>query len=392
MGRGKLGLDGPSAAAQSFLWSTWPEAVMCPLSVFGRSVLHAGLAPTDGAPKPGLALAARTVIASLVLLACGSVMAQSCVRPASGLLSWWRAEDSAKDTLGAHPGLASGGTAYVAGMVGRAFAFDGVKDVVLIADAAPLGFTSTASFTIELWAYRTSGASVQHLFGKRQGCGSPPFYQVAVGTGAIPFSVVPLNTWTHVAVTYNGATGVQDTYANASLVSSVNAFNFIGVNNAPLTIGNSGTCAGFGGHLDEVSLYKRALSAEELRAIVSAGSAGKCDPTPTCAMRLNRSTYLDGDPIVALQAALTNPGSSARAIEVKLWFERPDGVTTVPFLSAGADASFVLPAGFSGDYAPLDLAAVQPTTQRGTHKFRCRVLDAVTGETLSEETQAYQVQ
>jgi len=338
----------------------------------------------------------RRVLNVLIGIAClvpALAEAQSCVRPPTGLVSWWRGEGSAKDTLKGNTGVASSGTRYVAGKVGRAFAFDGLNDVVLVADAPSLGFASTSSFTIELWAYRISSTSTMHLMGKRQGCGGPPFYGVAIGPGAFPSTSFPLNTWTHTAVTYNGDTGMQEGYLNGSLVvPAAIASGFIGLNNAPLMLGSMGSCAGFDGYIDEVSLYRRTLSADELRSIVAAGTAGKCDPTPICDIQLNRGTFLNGDQIVARVARLGNPGPSPQPVEVKLWFEQPDGVTTVPVLTAGADSSFVLSSGFDNDYAPLGLATVQTSTPRGTHRLNCRVLNPATGETLSEDSKPFQVE
>jgi hypothetical protein len=45
----------------------------------------------------------------------------------------------------------------------------------------------------------------------------------------------------------------------------------------PLRVGRgSGPLLGFKGDLDELTLYSRALSAAEIKAIYAAGSAGKC--------------------------------------------------------------------------------------------------------------------
>ncbi len=318
--------------------------------------------------------------------------AQACVPPPSGLVSWWRADATAKDSMGSNHGTLLNGAKHVSGQVGRAFAFDGVDDVVSIPDAPSLNFTPSSSFTIELWALRTSSAPTMHLVGKRNGCGGAPFYQIAIGPGAIPSESVPTNVWTHVAVTYDGASGLQRQYVNGGLVASSNASSFVGSNSAPLLIGGSGTCTPFGGFIDEVSVYNRALLAAELQAISSAGGDGKCNSSlPVCDVRLNRTTYLSGDQIVAQVARLTNPTSTALSVEVKLWFEQLGGASAAPFLTVGADGAFVLPPGFDTDFGPLQLATVQALTARGTYKFNCRVLHAVTGELLAEDFNLYEV-
>lgn len=203
--------------------------------------------------------------------------AQVCVDPPSGLVSWWRGEGNANDTIDGNHGTLMNGAAFVAGQVGSAFSFDGADDVVSIPDAPNLNFASTSSFTIELWAFRTSAATVMHLVGKREGCGSPPFYQMAIGSGTFPSEDFPLNVWTHAAVTYDGSTSLAQQYINGVVVASGIA-SVIGPNTAPFLIGNSGACSPFAGIIDEVSLYNRALSADEIQAILAAGSAGKCAP------------------------------------------------------------------------------------------------------------------
>ena len=84
------------------------------------------------------------------------------------------------------------------------------------------------------------------------------------------------DAWTHAAVTYDGTTGLLQQYLNGSVVVSSYASAYIGVNPAPLLIGSSGGCSSFTGLIDEVSLYNRALTSEEINAIINAGSAGKC--------------------------------------------------------------------------------------------------------------------
>ena len=95
-----------------------------------------------------------------------------------------------------------------------------------------------------------------------------------VGTG-IP---LPLRTWTHLAATFEA--GTYNFYINGQLVGTATGKTLGPTNDAPLEIGQSGTCELFDGLLDEVSIYSRALSASEIAAIYNAGSAGKCGPPP----------------------------------------------------------------------------------------------------------------
>src|SRR5439155_13067678 len=98
---------------------------------------------------------------------------------------------------------------------------------------------------------------------------------------------LPLNTWTHLAGTFDGAT--YSLYMNGQLLST--APGTLGqTNTAPLKIGGSGDSATFGGLIDEVEIFNRALTASEIQSIFNAGSAGKCKPTPPTTTTTTTST------------------------------------------------------------------------------------------------------
>jgi hypothetical protein len=162
-----------------------------------------------------------------------------------------------------------------------AFSFDGVSALVNVPDSQSLDMPNGSSWTIQAWAFRTNSSSPQHLAGKREGCsGGDDFYQLAIGVNAIPPSSAPVNSWAHLAITVDGQTGLQTSYVNGAVVSTFSAPGWKIENTAPFLIGGSGSCAGFPGLIDEVSLYNRALSADEIQAIYAAGQAGQCLPPP----------------------------------------------------------------------------------------------------------------
>jgi hypothetical protein len=100
---------------------------------------------------------------------------------------------------------------------------------------------------------------------------------------------------------------------------------------------------------------------------------------------------VNGDQVIAQVARLANPGPNPVPVEVKLWFEVPES-PPVPFLTVGADGSFVLPSGFNQDFGPLTLATVQASYPRGQYQFNCRLLHAVTGAPLAEDSNPFQLQ
>jgi len=214
----------------------------------------------------------------------------NCIPAPPNLVSWWPGDGNANDIRDNNDGTLQNGATCAAGMVGQAFSFDGLDDVVLVPDSPNLNFGSASPITVDLWAFRTGTNSVMHLVGKRSGCSGGLFnYQMAFNTlsgEGLTFGSgfgsgnevatgmdLPLNTWTHLAGTFDGTT--FRFYINGALVASA-AGSLGPADTAPLKIGGAGNCATFGGLLDEVEILDRALLAPELQAIFAAGSAGKC--------------------------------------------------------------------------------------------------------------------
>ncbi len=227
------------------------------------------------------------------------VSAADCVPAPSGLVSWWPGDSNASDIQDSNHGTLQNGAMLAAGKVGQAFSFDGVDDVVLVADAPNLQFGPTSPMTVDMWVFRTSSNPGQHMIGKRTSCtGSPTegtfqlFLDMNTGAGlgfggpsdacACSGQDLPLNTWTHLAGTFDGTT--LRLFINGQ-VAATTPGSLGPANTAPLKIGDSGSCGAFygqafGGLIDEVSLYNRALSTNEIQTIYAAGSAGKCVPAP----------------------------------------------------------------------------------------------------------------
>lgn len=202
------------------------------------------------------------------------------VSSGNSMFSFWRGDGNANDSIGSNPGTLNGGTGFAAGAAGQSFLFDGVDDDVSAANAANLNFGPASPMSVELWAYRTSANAIQHILGKRSGCGaSPANYQLAYASNQVFFGSftgnevgsgqdLPLNTWTHIAATFDGAT--FRIYINGALAGA--SSGTLGTpNSAPFIIGGSGTCARFGGQLDEIAMYDRALSPAEISSIYQTG-------------------------------------------------------------------------------------------------------------------------
>ncbi|MFA4873540.1 MAG: LamG-like jellyroll fold domain-containing protein [Patescibacteria group bacterium] len=218
--------------------------------------------------------------------------AASCLPLPSDTAHWWRAEGNAQDSLGLNHGALEGGTVYDAGKVGQGFSFDGIDDLVEIpTQGLPAGASDR---TLEVWVKIDALVAQEAYFAGYGLFGATgASYNIGASFGRLYFSSwgpdlfgpqVALGQWHHVAVTNVG-----------SFVTLY--LDGVPVNSAPITIdvppegtqffigkvgGYYGDIRRLQGQVDEVTLYTRALTAEEIVAIYQAGALGKCAPgSPT---------------------------------------------------------------------------------------------------------------
>ena len=183
-------------------------------------------------------------------------------------------------------GVGSGGvvTSSSNGKYGSGSSFDGTDDVITLPSTTLTSILSTADMTAQAWVYPTAYASSDSwhlidmfLFGRRSGQdlvfgvgagGSLHGGWWENGFAASADGTLPLNTWTHVAMTYSDSDNVTKLYANGVEVASVSETRTIDHSYQGLTIGdgNNGQGEAFAGRIAESKIYKRALSQDEIRA------------------------------------------------------------------------------------------------------------------------------
>jgi uncharacterized repeat protein (TIGR01451 family) len=227
---------------------------------------------------------------------------QTCVQPPLGLVSWWPLDETAgliaADIIGGNDGTHVSGPTPVAGHVAGALNFDGINDFVNIPSAI---IDVRQPYTLDAWIFlrtdrggvmgnvqvilnkdaRLVGGSVdlgffitnRHGITRRLGV----HHVGATVEGVFSSGQIPLNQWTHVAVTYDGI-GTNRFYINGQLDTTASQSD--GTNGATAWEIGGGDPAGefFDGLIDEVEIFNRALSASEIQTIYNAGNAGKCKP------------------------------------------------------------------------------------------------------------------
>ena len=100
----------------------------------------------------------------------------------------------------------------------------------------------------------------------------------AAGEPHIDGGVIPLNTWSHVAMTFNAASGALVVYVNGTAVGNTTFPGAILATTRNVLIGREDSFLprAFNGGIDEVGIYGRALTAVEIQSIATAGAKGKC--------------------------------------------------------------------------------------------------------------------
>ncbi|HKW31115.1 MAG TPA: YDG domain-containing protein, partial [Verrucomicrobiae bacterium] len=173
-------------------------------------------------------------------------------------------------------GTISGATWTTFGVYGDALVFNGANALVTIINSASLQLSS--AMTLEAWVNPSivsnawsdliyKGNDNYYLEGT-SGNGSVPAMGGTFGTSdTVLYGIEPLpvNLWTHLATTYDGAT--TRLYVNGVQVASQAQTGALATSANPLQIGGDSIYGQyFKGAIDEVRVYNRALSAAEIQA------------------------------------------------------------------------------------------------------------------------------
>jgi hypothetical protein len=225
----------------------------------------------------------------------------------AGLVAWWRFEegsgDTAEDSSGSgHHGTLLGTPDWVLGPEGFGGALAFNPDKCVGVDCGIFDPTNgTGQFTIALWAFWDGTGTSMHFLTKSNGWGADTMmFQVELwgaltnpaeidrvglsyqgnissytsSSGSTPFSIMPKNQWVHLAFTFDG--NYATVYLNGvdeegpkpfSIGSNVDAMVEIGYNSNRPTVSERT----FHGSLDEIRLYDRPLSDQDVQTLIVGG-------------------------------------------------------------------------------------------------------------------------
>jgi hypothetical protein len=284
-------------------------SVLTPLPVTvppgGSAMVSVRAAPTSPGAMTGTLSFVATGAGQSV--DCGMVMltatTPSCIQPPPGAALWLSGDNTTNDLSGANNNgsLQGGATFDASGKVQQAFSFNGTTAFVQVASNASLNF-GTGDLSADAWVLTSMASGIQPLLDKRNA--SPvQGYALFLSNGRLGFQLasggnffnyiapstspnVADGQWHHVVVMVRRTGGSPELklYVDGTVVLT-NTTPLTGTvnNNIPLLLGSGYPISVpkpfFAGKIDEVDIFNRPLTEQEVKDIFNADCAGKCKPS-----------------------------------------------------------------------------------------------------------------
>lgn len=207
-----------------------------------------------------------------------------------GLVSHWKFNEgsgtTAYDSAGDNDGALKNGAGYATdGVCGYALELDGEDDYCEVPDDDTLDITD--EITIEAWI-NPEVTSVRYVvqkgwFAGQTGVGGVYSLDLFPGKlrgvlvepdgtfhGLVGTTIIKIGEWQHIAMTWDGST--QKVYYNGNLENSASFTGSIATSTGEVLIGRYGSLY-FEGLIDDVRIYNKGLTADEIEASYEAGRA-----------------------------------------------------------------------------------------------------------------------
>lgn len=169
---------------------------------------------------------------------------------------------------------------------GQAVLFDGTTGQLTAPNSSSLSVTD--AFTLEAWVNPNTATPIWRtilqkpysywIFGNTvsSSCidGTPRagFFSGGSVDSICGNVAIPANTWSHIAVTYDGSTYTM--YKNAVPIAALNYSGTVDASTDALFIGSSGVGEFWSGLIDDVFIYNRALTQAEIQTDAGLGGGG----------------------------------------------------------------------------------------------------------------------
>jgi hypothetical protein len=210
--------------------------------------------------------------------------------PASGMVGAWGFDEASGTTTAdasgkGNTGTINGATRTAGGKYGGALTFNGTSNWVTVNDSASLHLTT--GMTVEGWVNPTTLAGSWRALAVKETATGLAWALYPAGDAGFPSghaftaneqwargtAVLPLNTWSHVATTYDGTT--IRIYVNGVQVGTKAQSGPLVTSTQPLRFGGDALWPEwFKGSLDEIRVYDHALTAAEIQGDMSRPVSG----------------------------------------------------------------------------------------------------------------------
>ena len=312
-----------------------------------------------------------TAIASVV-----SPLPLPAPTPGSGLVAAYSFDEGSGGTIQDSSANNNDGTisnaTWTTGRFGGALAFNGTNALVSVPSSQSLLLTT--ALTLEAWVRPTTvsaqwrdviykGNDNYFLEGTSDSSSRPATGGTFAPGNVYGSSAIGVNTWTHLASTYDGST--LKLYVNGTMVSSGSRSGVIATSSNPLQIGGDSIFGQhFAGTIDEVRVYDVALTAAQIQSDMTTpiGSPAAVTPAPgtgtadTLAPTAALSSPVNGAQVSGILTVTANASDNV-------------GVTSVTFLVDGT------PIG-SDTSAPYSISWNTAAFPAGPHSMQAQARDA----------------
>lgn len=208
----------------------------------------------------------------------------------SGLIGWWQLNGNATDSIGTAAGTVFGATPTTGqgGISNTAYSFDGVDDYIRLTGATAIG-NLTGNLTMSVWIRKNTTNVIGAIFSAARTTSANGLAFNAMANGTVRFTTLGVrdydsttatfvaSEWTHVLAAMNTNTvtyfvnGVQkDTIGHtAGGFANTDDVHMIGAGTVSLS---TALTTPFDGAIDDLRVYNRILSANEIQTIYNNGA------------------------------------------------------------------------------------------------------------------------